>query len=128
MAKVRDYMTEKVVTADRGTTVAEAARIMHEHRIGCLLVMDGEVAAGVFTERDILRAVAGRDDSPRSLVGEWMTGDPVTIAPDAPTLDAIRLMMERHFRHIPVWDGERVVGILSMRDLMSLEPARRSSD
>ncbi len=128
MARVRDYMHEGLVSAGADITVADAARIMQEHGIGCLLVMNGDRAAGVFTERDVLRAVAEQADAPLTKIGDWMTPDPVTISPDAPTMEAIGVMLQGHFRHLPVAEGDRVIGILSMRDLLSLEPARRSSD
>ncbi len=82
-----------------------------------MLVLAGDRLVGVFTERDVLRAVArGHADEPT--VGDWMTPDPETIEPDDTTEHAAVLMIHGGFRHLPVVDAGKVVGILSIRDLM----------
>src|SRR2546421_554364 len=72
---------------------------------------------GIFTERDLMRAVAGRVHSSEARVREWMTPDPVTMTEDASVEEAGQTMVERGFRHIPVVAGERAVGIVSIRDV-----------
>lgn len=94
--------------------------------MGSALVMDGETLLGVFTERDVVRAVAQHFDGSDHQVHLWMTRDPVTIAPDEPAEAALGSMLEHGFRHLPVMVGGAVVGMVSMRDLMP-GPARRHS-
>ena len=116
MKTVADVMTRDLVTVDEKQTLTEAARRMTERRVGAALVFEGSVLSGILTERDILRSVAeGRVDAP---VAEWMTRHPETIEPTDTTSHANVLMIHGGFRHLPVVEGERVVGIVSIRDLM----------
>ncbi len=117
MATVGEIMTGSVFTIEPTMTVAEAATVMGERKIGSALVMDGERMAGIFTERDIVRALGEHFDAAGHPVSEWMTSDPVTVPPGTPVDEALRTMLDRGFRHLPVSDGDRVVGIVSMRDL-----------
>lgn len=91
--------------------------MMAERRIGSALVMEQERLVGIFTERDVLRAMGEQFDAARHPVSEWMTSNPITVPPDTPARDALKTMLDRNFRHLPVTDGDRVVGVVSMRDL-----------
>jgi CBS domain-containing protein len=85
--------------------------------VGAALVTEGERLVGIVTERDVLRAVArGVDETTR--VGDLMTPDPETMEPDESTEHAAVLMLHGGFRHLPIMDGNEVVGMLSIRDLM----------
>jgi CBS domain-containing protein len=117
MATVGDVMTRSVLSVDASTTVAEAATIMGERRAGSALVMDGDSLVGIFTERDIVKALGQHFDAAGHAVSEWMTAEPMTVPPDTAVDDALRTMLDRGFRHLPVVEGERVVGVVSMRDL-----------
>ena len=112
-------MSRDLLTVDAGTLLAEVAARMVDRSVGAVLVLDGDRLAGILTERDVLRAVARgiRDDA---VVRDWMTTDPDTIEPDETTQHAATLMMHGGFRHLPVTEGAKVVGILSIRDLMAL--------
>ena len=90
---------------------------MTEHGVGAVVVSDFGRMIGIFTERDLMRAVAGRVHSSEARVREWMTPDPVTMTEDASVEEAGETMIERGFRHIPVVAGERAVGIVSIRDV-----------
>ena len=116
---IRSVMGERApVCAPDTMKVCEAARLMKEHNIGALLVLDEQRRlTGIFTERDLMRAVAGRVHSSEARVREWMTPDPVTMTEDASVEEAGQTMIERGFRHIPVVAGERAVGIVSIRDV-----------
>jgi CBS domain-containing protein len=114
---VGEIMTKSLFTIEPTTTVAEAATVMGERRIGSALVMDGERLAGIFTERDIVRALGKHFDAAGHAVSEWMTADPMTITADTETDEALRTMLERGFRHLPVVEGDSVLGVVSMRDL-----------
>jgi CBS domain-containing protein len=119
MATVRDIMSRDLVTVEPGATVAEAATLMGGHGVGSALVLDGGAAAGIFTERDILRALASDFDAAHHPVADWMTHDPVTVEAGTDVAVARDLMLERGFRHLPVTDDGVLVGIVSLRDLSS---------
>jgi len=93
-------------------TVAEAAQVMSLQHVGAALVVDGGDLVGIFTERDIVRALAAEHDAATHDVREWMTKDPVTL--DA---NVSALMLAKGFRHVPVTESGQLVGIVSMRDL-----------
>lgn len=117
MATVRDVMSRDLVTVEPGATVAEAATAMGGRGVGSALVVDEDTATGIFTERDVLRALASDFDAAHHPVADWMTHDPVTIEAGTDIAEARRLMLERGFRHLPVTDDGVLVGIVSLRDL-----------
>jgi CBS domain-containing protein len=110
---------QKPVTASAEITVAAAARLMKEHRIGAILVIQEGRLAGIFTERDALfRVIAEGRDPARTRVAEVMTANPRTIGPDRPFGHALHLMYEGGFRHVPVVDNGRPLGVVSARDAL----------
>jgi len=116
---VRD---QRVVTVSKSASVRTAAHMMKEYRIGALPVLDGDRLVGIFTERDALfRVLAGRLDPDRTSVESVMTADPTTITPDRPVLHALHLMHDGGFRHLPVVERGRVVGMISLRDAVGPE-------
>ena len=117
MATVREVMSETLFTVSPSTTVGEAVALMAQHRVGSMLVMDGTRLAGIFTERDTVRAISHSHDAPSHEVSSWMTQDPLTIGPDEQVEDALRTMLDHGFRHLPVVNAGEVVGIVSIRDL-----------
>ena len=111
-----------IVTAAANTTVIEAARLMLERRIGALPVVDQGRVVGIFTERDaLLRVLAGSRDPHTTRLAEVMTPDPQTIHPDQPFAHALHMMYEGGFRHVPVIENSRVVGVVSVRDALNPE-------
>jgi CBS domain-containing protein len=102
------------------TTVLEAVGVMHRERVGAVAVVGGGVLVGIFSERDVMTRVVLAEKSPRStLVRDVMTSDPASVTGAVAADDALRVMVERHFRHLPVVDaGRHVLGMLSMRHLM----------
>jgi len=117
MATVGEVMNRDLITVDPSATVAEAATVMGGKHVGSALVMDGDQLTGIFTERDIVRALGEHFDAAGHPVSHWMTSNPQTIAPGAPTEQALDAMLKGGFRHLPVVDGDRVVGMLSLRDV-----------
>ena len=110
---------QKPVTANAEITVKAAARLMKEHGIGALLVIRESKLAGIFTERDALfRVIAEGRDPAKTRVAEVMTANPRTISPDRPFGHALHLMYEGGFRHVPVVDDGRPVGVVSSRDAL----------
>jgi CBS domain-containing protein len=118
MPTVREVMRSELITVGPGAPVMEAARAMYSGGAGSALVLDDGRLVGIFTERDIMRALARESDAGRSShVERWMTPDPATIEPEATVGEALDRMLAGHFRHLPVVEGGVVVGMVSMRDL-----------
>lgn len=110
---------QKPVTANADMSVAAAARLMKAQRVGALLVLSAGRLAGIFTERDALfRVIAEGRDPAKTRVAEVMTQNPRTIAPDRPFGHALHLMYEGGFRHVPVVDDGRPIGVVSARDAL----------
>jgi CBS domain-containing protein len=119
MTTVGEIMSSSLLTVEATTPLAEAAKEMHSHSVGAVLVLSGERVSGILTERDVLRAVA-IGDVEGTRVAAWMTRDPETIERTETTGQAASVMIHGGFRHLPVLDGDRPVGIVSIRDLMRL--------
>ncbi|MDP9342834.1 MAG: CBS domain-containing protein [Actinomycetota bacterium] len=117
MATVREVMSGSVITVEPDATVAEAATVMGGKRVGSALIMDGDRIAGIFTERDIVRALGEHFDAAGHPVSNWMTRNPTSISPDASVEEALSRMLAGGFRHLPVIENDQVVGMLSMRDV-----------
>jgi CBS domain-containing protein len=124
MSIVREIMSTKLVTVEPSATVAEAATVMGERHVGSALVMEGGALVGIFTERDIVRALSQDFDAPGHPVAQWMTRDPRTIGADASVDDALETMLAAGFRHIPVVEDRGVVGVVSMRDISKATAGR----
>jgi CBS domain-containing protein len=125
MAIVRDVMNTDLIVAEPRSTVAEAATIMGERHAGSTLVIEGGKLVGIFTERDIVRALSQDFDAPGHPISDWMTKEPRTIGPDTTVEEALETMLSGGFRHLPVAEGGSVLGMVSMRDL-SRATAERS--
>ncbi|WP_136162381.1 CBS domain-containing protein [Sphingomonas flavalba] len=108
-----------VVSAEPDTTVGAAVALLADRRIGALPVVDGDTVVGIFSERDVIHAVAKHGaaalDRP---VSELMTAPPVTVAPDEDALSALGLMTRRRIRHLPVLADGTMVGFVSIGDLV----------
>jgi CBS domain-containing protein len=117
MPLARGHMSRDLLTVEPGLPLTEVAKRMVAKDVGAVLVTVDERLVGILTERDVLRAVArGIDES--TTVADWMTRDPETLDPDESTEHAAVLMIHGGFRHLPVTEGDDVVGMLSIRDLM----------
>jgi CBS domain-containing protein len=119
MQTVGDVMSTTLLTVDATETLTGAAAQMDARGVGAALVMNGEHLSGILTERDVLRAVAAGGIE-GTKVGAWMTHDPDTVGPDERPGHAAAIMIHGGFRHLPVLDGAKPVGIISIRDLMRL--------
>jgi CBS domain-containing protein len=108
------------LTVTRETTVTEAAQRMKERNKGAVMVVDGSRLVGIFTERDALfRVIAVRSDPGTVTVGTVMTRDPQTIHPDQPFVEALRMMHVGKYRHLPVVEHGRPLGMVSSRDALA---------
>lgn len=115
--KISEIMTNATVHEAADDSLADAARKMRAAQTGSLLVMDGDRLVGIVTERDLLRAVAEGKDPGALPLKDVMTTDVITITPQTTLKEAAGLMAEKWIRHLPVVESERVVGIISQRDL-----------
>ncbi|RPI10183.1 MAG: CBS domain-containing protein [Zetaproteobacteria bacterium] len=108
------------VTVPPGTTIGDAARVMKEHRVGCVLVEGAGKIVGIFTERDILTKLVGTGYDPATTaVDDVMTRNPETLTPEDPIAFALQRMSVGGFRHVPLVDADgRSVGILSVKDIV----------
>lgn len=119
IAAILSTKGSEVISVSPTQTVAEAVALLAQRRIGAVPVLDGDAVVGVFSERDV---VYGLQDGGAALlsrtVGEVMTTPALTVAPGDAVLGALSLMTRRRLRHLPVVDGARVVGIVSIGDLV----------
>src|ERR671923_1236888 len=117
MATLGELMTREVLTVAPEDTLGETATKMVDRGVGSVVVSDFGRIIGILTERDVLRAVADRTHPSQARVREWMTVDPVTATEATHASEAARIMLENNFRHLPVVEGSRAVGIVSIRDV-----------
>ena len=104
----------------RGTSLGETLRLMRQEDAGCVLVCDGERPVGIFTERDVLDKLIGRGVSESEPVDRFMTPDPACLGPSDSLGDAVRLMTEGGYRHIPLLDEHgRRAGLIAARDIVN---------
>ncbi len=121
MTIVAEFMKrEPLVRVKPEATIREASKAMVEHGVGSVLVVgDGDRLIGIFTERDLARAVARGCDPDEGRVSDYMTRNPITARPEEPLVMAGHKMIEHGIRHLPVVDGMgRLIGVISMRDVL----------
>jgi len=126
MPTVREVMSSPPVTAVAAELIGDVAARMRDHGVGSVIVTDSaDRPIGILTEHDLLLFVASASERSATKVSEFMTGDPVPVGPDESVVNAFSRLSDGGFRHVPVVDDERVIGVVSLRDLMrlaSLEP------
>jgi CBS domain-containing protein len=116
MPTVKDFMTTNVITIDVKRTVLEAAKLMHQQDKGDLVVMDGDVAKGIVTERDLVRRVIAQKKPLDTKVSEIMSTPLITIEENAQLRDAARIMVKYKIRRLPVTKKKVLVGIIATSD------------
>ncbi len=116
---------QKPLTLPPEASVQEACRHMHARRVGAVLVTDAKgTLRGIFTGRDAVRVLAGARDPAATALRQVMTRDPVTLPPGRTAIEALRLMHDGGFRHVPVVQDGAVVGVVSRGDFRGLEQDR----
>lgn len=122
MSTVEQSMRRTVLTVRPDESLEQAAQAMIERRTGSAVVVTGPVGSqnfiGIVTERDVLRAVAQGRIPWSTKITEVMTADPVTVTPDVDTTEAIRIMIEGGFRHLPIAKEGKLIGLVSLRELL----------
>jgi CBS domain-containing protein len=116
--QVRSIYRPGVVVAAGGELLADAAGRMHDNQVGSLAVLVGRDLVGIFTERDLARAIAWGADPKVTTVAEYMTTQPVSVGLDTDVHEVVLAMLELECRHLPVIDVGRLVGMVSIRDLL----------
>lgn len=110
-------------------SVAAACAAMHRRRVGAVLVADQHGRLnGIFTGRDAIRCLAEGCDGKHTPLSRVMTHDPVTLAPEQTAMEALRLLNDGGFRHLPICDEGRVVGIVSRYDFRAMEHAQLNEE
>mgnify|MGYP002525117887 FL=1 len=125
MVALSDVMTPDVVTLSSEASVGDAAKVMVRGGFGSVVVVQGRMLLGILTERDVLRAAAAEDDLRAAPVERWMTPEPETALPALDSEEAVSLMLSRGFRHLPVVQDGELLGMVSLRDVLSARIARR---
>jgi CBS domain-containing protein len=108
-----------IVSTRPGATVGETVNLLNEHRIGAVLVLDAERIVGIFSERDFVRGFARHGAAVAGMeVARLMTRDVITSAPGESVREVMSIMTQRRIRHLPVVDAGRLVGIISIGDVV----------
>ena len=118
--KISEIMTKAAVTDSAEDTIAEACDKMRHAQTSSILIMDGERLVGIFTERDVVKAVARDLDTKKTPIKDVMTTDIVTIGPMTRLKEAANIMATKWIRHLPIVEGTKVVGMISQRDLTGI--------
>ena len=100
------------------TTVEQAAQVMRSETVGALVVIDRHAVVGIFTEFDVVKAVAEGVDPQDATVAEWMSEAPDTFPPDVEVGEAVTWLMETGYRHLPIVGDGELLGVVSVRDLL----------
>ncbi|HEY2215618.1 MAG TPA: CBS domain-containing protein, partial [Acidimicrobiales bacterium] len=125
---VRDLMTTPPVTCLSADSLASAARVMQEAGTGSVVATEFGKVAGILTERDILRAAAAGAVAEDESVALWMTIRPDVLSPDEKVDAAWASLTSHHYRHLPVVEGDTLVGVVSLRDLLGVARIRPANE
>ena len=120
---VADAMTQEPVVISPNKTLREAAKIMAKEHVGALLVKEEDKIIGILTEQDIVRrGVAGTGNTALKKVREIMETNLTTTTPDEDIFEALRIMRDYNIRHLPVMHGGKFVGLVTLKDILKIEP------
>ena len=119
----------EVISVTARQSVGEAVGVLAERRVGALPVMDGNAVVGIFSERDVIHAINAHGAAALDrTVGEVMTAPAITVGPNEPAIGALSLMTRRRVRHLPVIENDRVIGLVSIGDLVKYRIDRIEAD
>ena len=123
MKRLREIIAgQNVFCLPRGTSCLEAARYMTERQVGAVPVLEGDLVVGIFSERDLMSRVVARGLDPRTTpIGQAMTKEILVGEADEPVETALAKMKQKNIRHLPVIDGNQLIGMASLPDLLQLE-------
>jgi CBS domain-containing protein len=131
--KVRTLLETKgkdIVSIDADNSIEDAIRSMHARKISALMVTDQGKTVGIFTERDVVRSyMAGDGKGFRDMkVRDYMVSNLIVAVPDDELNDISAIMVEKNIRHLPVFENNRVVGMLSVRDIIQTQVSKLHSE
>jgi CBS domain-containing protein len=115
---VRELIGGEIAWIEPAGTLRQAARQMHSADIGALAVESEDVLHGIFTERDLTRAIASDANLDTALIEDWMTPYPDSFGPEMSVETAATWMLAAGYRHLPVVEGQEVIGMISMKDIL----------
>ncbi|MFT4308510.1 MAG: cyclic nucleotide-binding/CBS domain-containing protein [Candidatus Woesearchaeota archaeon] len=122
--RVADAMSRRPIMVPRHMRIDECARTMKRHSVGSVIVGTGSVFVGLVTEQDLVHSVIAQGAEPSELcVADIMSTDVVTVAPELELSEAMRRMTRHRIRHLPVLEENRLVGFLTIKDLLDIQPA-----
>lgn len=116
--EIRNLVGGETVACGRDVPLADVGRLMISEDVGSVAVVDGSRLLGILTERDIVRAVTDGANLADATARQWMTADPDTCDPDLSVEDAARWMLSAGYRHLPVTEGNHLVGVVSIKDVL----------
>jgi len=119
MATLSEVMRTEFITVAPEDTLGEVAEKMTALNVGSVIVKDFGTLIGILTERDLLKAMAARVHSSEARVRQFMTVDPVTATPEMDCEEAEQLMLDKGFRHLPIVEGDDVLGVVSLRRVVA---------
>jgi CBS domain-containing protein len=117
--KANEIMVRKVITAKPETNLTDVARLMHKNRVGSIVIVKNGRPVGILTESDFIKLVARGTDMKNATAEDFMHRDVVTCDPAVTVVDALMIMRSEKVRHLPVVKREKLVGIISIRDLIA---------
>jgi len=121
--QVKQAMTKNVLVTNPNTNIRDVAKVMTEHRIGCLVVMENKKIVGIITELDIIWKVVAEDKDPNTTtVGDIMTKEVYTVQADQTLEEASHIMVEHEIKKLPVLEKDKLVGIITATDMISVQP------
>jgi CBS domain-containing protein len=118
MGTLAEIVRPNFITVAPEDTLGEVAEKMTTQNVGAVIVKDHGRLIGILTERDMLRAMAARVHTSDARVRQWMTVDPITASVDMALDEAAQVMLDNGFRHLPVVDGQNVLGVVSLRRVL----------
>lgn len=122
--KVRDAMNPNPKVVSNDTTVENALKFMLKRKIGSLLVLKKEKVVGILTEKDLLEKILAKHKDPKKLkVKDIMTTEILSVLPDDPLQNAAKIMVKENIRRLPVIENKKIVGMLTVKDLLQIEPS-----
>jgi len=122
--KVYDCMTTKPISVSSDATLQSCAKIMAKNHVGALVIKDSHQSKGLITEQDIVRKVIGKGINPLTKkVGDFMAKKLITISSDADIYEALIKMRDSNIRHLPVVEKGKMVGLLTLKDVLKIEPS-----
>jgi len=123
MLKVEDIMVEDVITVDSDAPVMEAVKLMNQQEIGCIVVTRRGKAVGIITERDLLKRIITKSRDPKTTKVRQIMTKPLIIGdPNMDLEEATKLMFKQRIKKLPVIEGKRLVGLVSLTDIARFQP------